>query len=95
MSIATTETRPGTLAALRESGWTSRTVKAEIRDNMVAALERGDALFPGIVGLDPEHEIYIGYIRFQGNSVPGVGEEKAQPFMFCRRRQLFIKKDEL
>ena len=43
MSIATTETRPGTLAALRESGWTSRTVKAEIRDNMVAALERGEA----------------------------------------------------
>lgn len=52
MSTATTETRPSTLRGLRESGWTSRTGKAEIRDNMVAALERGESLFPGIVGYD-------------------------------------------
>ncbi|MFG0259694.1 MAG: magnesium chelatase, partial [Phycisphaerales bacterium JB041] len=52
MTTATTETRPATLAALRDIGWSSRTVKAEIRDNMVSALERGEALFPGIVGYD-------------------------------------------
>jgi magnesium chelatase subunit I len=44
--------RPGTLRELRESGWRSRTVKEEIRQNMVAALARGDELFPGIVGYD-------------------------------------------
>lgn len=52
MSTTTTGTRPTTLAELRESGWRSRTVKAELRDNLVAALERGEELFPGIVGYD-------------------------------------------
>jgi magnesium chelatase subunit I len=48
----TAATRPTTLQALRESGWQSRTVKAELRDNYLAALKRGDDLFPGIVGYD-------------------------------------------
>jgi magnesium chelatase subunit I len=42
--------RPTTLKALRESGWKTKTVKAELRDNFLAALKRGDELFPGIVG---------------------------------------------
>ena len=40
------------LRALRESGWKSKTVKQEIRDNFVSALSRRDELFPGIVGYD-------------------------------------------
>ncbi|MFG0285676.1 MAG: magnesium chelatase, partial [Phycisphaerales bacterium JB039] len=44
--------RPCTLADLRASGWRSRTVKQELRDNLVAALERGEPLFPGVVGYD-------------------------------------------
>jgi magnesium chelatase subunit I len=41
-----------TLAELRASGWRSKSVKQEIYDNFVAALPRGDDLFPGIVGYD-------------------------------------------
>ncbi len=47
-----TTTKPATLADLRASGWTSKTVKREIHDNFIAMLSRGDELFPGIVGYD-------------------------------------------
>ena len=48
----TSATRPTTLQALRDSGWQSKTVKAELRDNYLCALKRGDELFPGIVGYE-------------------------------------------
>jgi magnesium chelatase subunit I len=44
--------KPSTLRQLRESGWQSKSVKREIHDNFLAALARGDDLFPGIVGYD-------------------------------------------
>ncbi len=44
--------RPGNLEALRKAGWVSKSVKREIRDNFIAALARGDELFPGIIGYD-------------------------------------------
>lgn len=47
-----TSSLPSTLAELRRSGWTSRTVQVELRTNMVAALRRGEELFPGIVGYE-------------------------------------------
>ena len=47
-----TGTRPDTLKALRESGWQSKSVKYELRDNYLKALKSGEPLFPGIVGYD-------------------------------------------
>jgi magnesium chelatase subunit I len=47
-----TTTMPATLRQLRESGWRSKSVKREIHDNFVAALARGDELFPGIIGYE-------------------------------------------
>jgi magnesium chelatase subunit I len=44
--------RPTTLRQLRESGWQSKTVKQELRDNFLAALKRGGDLFPGIIGYE-------------------------------------------
>lgn len=44
--------RPNTLAALRASGWKSRPVKRELADNLIAALQSGETLFPGILGYD-------------------------------------------
>src|SRR6266511_2129484 len=41
-----------TLGELRQSGYRSRPVKQEIRDNLVRKLHAGDALFPGIIGYD-------------------------------------------
>lgn len=41
-----------TLGQLKESGWTSVSVKEEIRRNLIAKIQTGDALFPGIRGYD-------------------------------------------
>jgi magnesium chelatase subunit I len=41
-----------TLGELRRSGYHSRPVKQEIRDNLVCKLRAGEALFPGIIGYD-------------------------------------------
>src|SRR4051795_2996990 len=41
-----------TLGDLRHSGYRSRPVKQEIRDNLVCKLRAGDQLFPGIIGYD-------------------------------------------
>src|SRR3569623_736132 len=49
-SMASLPHRPSSLRELRESGWKSKTVKQEIRDNFMQALSRGDELFPGIIG---------------------------------------------
>ena len=44
--------RPSTLGELRESGYRSRSIREEMRENLIARLRRGDELFPGIVGYD-------------------------------------------
>jgi magnesium chelatase subunit I len=41
-----------TLAELRESGHVHKTVKAEIRDNLLVRLAAGEPSFPGILGYD-------------------------------------------
>src|SRR3982750_1438478 len=41
-----------TLGDLRRSGYRSRPVKQEIRDNLVRKLQAGETLFPGIIGYD-------------------------------------------
>ncbi len=40
------------LSVLRESGWVSRTVKREMRDNLLRMLSTGEPLFPGIIGYE-------------------------------------------
>jgi len=40
------------LKALRESGWVSRSVKREMRDNLLRMLGSQETMFPGIVGYD-------------------------------------------
>ncbi|HET7386975.1 MAG TPA: sigma 54-interacting transcriptional regulator [Nocardioidaceae bacterium] len=44
--------RPDTLGALRETGHRPRSVKTEIRDNLLTRLRDGVPAFPGIVGFD-------------------------------------------
>ena len=41
-----------TVKELRDSGWQRKSVKQELRDNLVARLRRGEAFLPGIVGYD-------------------------------------------
>ncbi|HBN78006.1 MAG TPA: magnesium chelatase [Planctomycetaceae bacterium] len=44
--------QPTNLQELQESGWKSRTVKEEIRQNFLKALASGEELFPGIIGYE-------------------------------------------
>jgi magnesium chelatase subunit I len=67
--------RPTNLRQLRDSGWQSKTVKAEIRDNFLRMLRDGEELFPGIIGY--EHtvvpEINLGLIS--GHDLLFLGEK--------------------
>jgi magnesium chelatase subunit I len=47
-----TSPAPTTLGALRDSGHVHRSVKAELRENLLARLAAGEPTFPGIVGFD-------------------------------------------
>jgi magnesium chelatase subunit I len=44
--------RPGTLGELRESGWVSRPVKQEVRENTITRIAAGEPLVEGVVGYD-------------------------------------------
>ncbi len=44
--------RPATLGALRDSGYVSRSVKQEMRENLIRKLRDGEPLFPGMVGYE-------------------------------------------
>ncbi|NUT03988.1 MAG: magnesium chelatase, partial [Hamadaea sp.] len=48
----TPEGLPRTLGELRAAGYTYRTVKAELRENLLARMRSGEQRFPGIVGYD-------------------------------------------
>ncbi len=44
--------RPTTFGELREAGYEPRSIREEMRGNLIARMRRGDDLFPGIVGYD-------------------------------------------
>ena len=45
-------TKPGTLGALKASGYVRRSVKDEMRSNLLRRLRSGQTIFPGILGFD-------------------------------------------
>ena len=46
------KSQPITLGELKKSGWKSRPVRQEMRENLQARLKSGEPVFPGIVGFD-------------------------------------------
>ena len=48
----TTTARPATLAELRASGWRSRTVKEELRANLLRSIAAGDQILPTVLGYE-------------------------------------------
>ncbi|KPJ84529.1 MAG: magnesium chelatase [Gemmatimonas sp. SG8_23] len=54
-----TENRPTTLGELKASGYTHRTVKDEMRANLVRKLASGETLFPGVQGYEESVEPQI------------------------------------
>lgn len=72
MSIAE---RATTLAELRESGWQSRTVKQELRDNFQRHLASGKELFPGILGYENTVIPEISLALLAGHDMLFLGEK--------------------
>src|SRR3954464_13636791 len=70
-----TAQRPTTLKRLREAGWNSKPVKHELRDNYLAALRGGGALFPGIVGYDETVIPEISIAVLAGHDLLFLGEK--------------------
>ncbi|NBU41543.1 MAG: magnesium chelatase [Planctomycetia bacterium] len=68
-------TRPATLAELRASGWKSRSVKDEVRENFLRMLRDGAELFPGIVGYDDTVIPEINIALLAGHDMLFLGEK--------------------
>lgn len=66
---------PATLAELKASGWQSRTVKEEIRDNFQHALAEGRELFPGILGYENTVVPEISLAMLAGHDLLFLGEK--------------------
>jgi magnesium chelatase subunit I len=67
--------RPANLKQLRDSGWQSKTVKQEIRDNFLRILQRGDELFPGIIGYENTVLPEINIAILAGHDILFLGEK--------------------
>jgi magnesium chelatase subunit I len=67
--------RATNLAELRESGWQSRTVKEELRENFQRRLASGDELFPGILGYENTVIPEISLALLAGHDMLFLGEK--------------------
>ncbi|MBI1846725.1 MAG: magnesium chelatase [Candidatus Rokubacteria bacterium] len=67
-------TRPRTVGELRASGYTTRSVKQELRDNLVTRLRSGEPLFPGIVGYEESVVPQIENAILSGQDIVFLGE---------------------
>ncbi|GDY06948.1 magnesium protoporphyrin chelatase [Planctomycetia bacterium] len=67
--------KPNNLQELRASGWVSKTVKQEIRDNFLRMLAVGDELFPGILGYDSTVIPEINIAIIAGHDMLFLGEK--------------------
>ena len=67
--------RPHNLQELLDSGWKSKSVKQEIRQNFVAMLQRDEPLFPGIIGYDETVIPEINIALLAGHDMLFLGEK--------------------
>jgi magnesium chelatase subunit I len=66
--------KPTTIRELRDSGYTSRSVKQELRDSLIARLRRGEGLFSGIVGYEQTVVPQIENAVLSGQDIVFLGE---------------------
>src|SRR3954467_3226268 len=75
LDLMSEHARPTTLKELRDSGWKSKTVKEEIRDNFLRMLHAGDELFPGILGYENTVIPEINLALIAGHDMIFLGEK--------------------
>ncbi len=66
--------KPATLGELRESGYQPRTVKEEMRKNLIEKMKRGDDIFPGIIGYEETVVPQIENAILSGQDIVFLGE---------------------
>ncbi|MFC7326748.1 ATP-binding protein [Marinactinospora rubrisoli] len=66
--------RPATLSALRASGHVHRSIKAEVRENLLARMRAGEERFPGIVGFDSTVLPHLERALLAGHDIVLLGE---------------------
>ena len=66
--------RPATIAELRTSGWRSRTVKEELRANLLERLETGAEVLPTVVGFEETVLPSIENAILAGHDIVFLGE---------------------
>jgi magnesium chelatase subunit I len=67
-------TQARTVGELRKSGYRPRSVKQELRDNLIARLQRGEPIFPGIVGYEESVIPQIENAILSGQDIVFLGE---------------------
>jgi magnesium chelatase subunit I len=67
-------TQPRTVGELRASGWTRKSVKQELRDNLITGLRKDQRFLPGIVGYDDTVVPQIENAILSGQDVIFLGE---------------------
>jgi magnesium chelatase subunit I len=67
-------THAATLGQLREAGYQPKTVREEMRANLIAKIRRGDPLFPGVVGYDQTVIPQIENAILSGQDIIFLGE---------------------
>ncbi len=75
MNVATASPTLNNLKELIDSGWVSKSVKEEMRDNFSRMLERGEELFPGIVGYEDTVIPEINLALLAGHDMLFLGEK--------------------
>lgn len=71
----TSLSKPKTLRELQASGWKSRSVKEELRNNFTRMLAEGEELFPGIVGYENTVIPEINLAILAGHDMLFLGEK--------------------
>src|SRR5688572_23632170 len=66
--------KPGTVGELRQAGYRPRSVKEELRQNLIRKLEQGERLFDGIVGFDETVLPQIENAVLAGQDIVFLGE---------------------
>src|SRR5277367_2988434 len=73
-SASASHGKPATLGQLRASGHVYRTVKQEIRENLLARMRAGQERFPGIVGFDQTVLPHVERALLAGHDIILLGE---------------------
>ncbi|MBI3629050.1 MAG: magnesium chelatase, partial [Candidatus Rokubacteria bacterium] len=77
--------RARTVGELKQSGWASRSVKQEMRDNLMARLKGGEPLFPDVVGYDDTVVPQIENAVLSGQDIVFLGERGQAKTRMARR----------